>query len=190
MKIIDNTKELNTLCKELSKKEFVTIDLEFLRDKTYYAKLCLIQIASIDDAAIIDPLAKDINLTSFFKLLQNKKVVKVFHSCRQDIEILYNLTDNIPEPVFDTQIAAMVCGFGESISYENLVIRILGKSLDKTSRLSDWSHRPLSQAQLQYALSDVTHLVNIYQALKDKLVESGRIKWLDEENEVLRDLKT
>ena len=190
MNIVTTTKQLNDLCKTLSKQEFVTIDLEFLRDKTYYAKLCLIQIACIDEAAIIDPLAPDINLTSFFKLLQNKKIVKVFHSCRQDIEIIYNLTDSIPEPLFDTQIAAMVCGFGESISYENLVSKILGKPLDKTSRLSDWSQRPLSQNQLEYALSDVTHLVNIYQFMTKNLTETGRLKWLDEEKEILKDPKT
>ena len=190
MNIITNTKQLNDLCKNLSKQEFITIDLEFLRDKTYYAKLCLIQIASTDTAAIIDPLAPELNLTSFFKLLQNKKVVKVFHSCRQDIEILYTLTDKIPEPIFDTQIAAMVCGFGESVSYENLVLKILGKPLDKTCRLSDWSKRPLTQTQLEYALSDVTHLVKIYEFMKNKITKTGRLKWLDEENEALKDPKT
>lgn len=190
MNIITNTKDLNDLCKILSKQEFVTIDLEFLRDKTYYAKLCLIQIASTETAAIIDPLSKEMNMSSFFKLLQNKKVVKVFHSSRQDIEILYNLTNHIPEPLFDTQIAAMVCGFGESVSYENLVGKICGQALDKTSRLSDWSKRPLSPTQLEYALSDVTHLVNIYAFLKQKLADTGRLKWLDEENVTLRDPKT
>ena len=190
MNIITDTKALNDLCKALSKQEFVTIDLEFLREKTYYAQLCLIQIAGKKDAAIIDPLAPNLNLTSFFKLLQNKKVVKVFHSCRQDIEILYTLTDKVPDPIFDTQIAAMVCGFGESVSYENLVLKILNRPLDKTSRLSDWSKRPLTQTQLEYALSDVTHLVDIYEFMQEKLKKTGRLKWLDEENEILKDPKT
>ncbi len=190
MQIIENTKELETLCKTLSDEDFVTIDLEFLREKSYYAKLCLIQIASPNTAAIVDPLSDQINLSPFFKLMKNKKVLKVFHSGRQDVEILYNLSGFIPEPLFDTQIAAMVCGFGESVSYENLVSQITKKALDKSCRLSDWSKRPLTEAQLHYALSDVTHLVHIYTFLQDKLKESKREHWIDEEIEVLKNPET
>ena len=190
MNIITNTKDLEILCKNLSKDDFVTIDLEFLREKSYYAKLCLIQIASTSEAAIIDPLAPDIKLSPFFKLLKNKNILKVFHSGRQDIEILYNLTGFIPDPVFDTQIAAMVCGFGESVSYENLVSKVSHQSLDKSHRLSDWSKRPLTEAQLSYALSDVTHLVNIYCFLREVLKDTNRESWLDEENEILKNPQT
>ena len=162
MRIINDNEDLTTLCRELSAENFLTIDLEFLREKTYYAKLCLIQVANSRTAAIIDPLAPDLNLGIFFELIKNPDIIKVFHSGRQDIEILHHLSGFIPTPLFDTQIAAMVCGFGESVSYETLVNKICGISLDKSSRLSDWSTRPLSDIQLEYALSDVTHLVNIY----------------------------
>ena len=181
MQLIENTENLSLLCQRLSKEEFVCVDLEFLRQHTYFAELCLIQIASPNEAAIIDPLAKDINLQAFFDLMQNTNVVKVFHSGRQDIEILYNLTSKIPTPIFDTQIAASVAGFGESVSYETLVNHILNISIDKSSRLSDWSKRPLSENQLSYALSDVTHLVLIYQHLKSWLEEQNRIDWIKDD---------
>lgn len=190
MKIIENTKDLISFCKEISCEEFVTVDLEFLREKTYYAKLCLIQVATKNTAAIIDPLAKDIELEAFYAVLHNPKIVKVFHSGRQDIEIIYNMAGFIPEPLFDTQIAAQVCGFGESISYENLVKNILDVELDKSCRLSNWSLRPLDHNQLEYALSDVTHLVHIYEYLRDKLKETGRLHWLDEEVEILKNPDT
>lgn len=190
MKIIDNTPALIEFCRQLNNEEFITVDLEFLREKSYYAQLCLIQVASIHDAAIIDPLAVGIELEAFFAILHNPQIVKVFHSCRQDIEILYKLAGFIPEPLFDTQIAAMVCGFGESVSYETLVNKICDISLDKSSRLSNWSLRPLDQTQLSYALSDVTHLVTIYQYFKDELERSGRLHWLDEETELLKNPET
>ena len=190
MKIIENTKDLETFCKTLSKKDFITIDLEFLREKSYFAHLCLIQVAAEDDAAIIDPLAENIDLKVFFQLMQNKKVLKVFHSGRQDIEIIYHLSGAVPTPVFDTQIAAMVCGFGESVSYETLVAEITQTALDKTCRLSDWSKRPLSTNQLEYAISDVTHLTKIYRYLERKLKETGREKWLEEEVETLNSKDT
>lgn len=190
MKIIENTKDLISFCKEISCEEFVTVDLEFLREKTYYAKLCLIQVATKNTAAIIDPLAKDIELEAFYAVLHNPEIVKVFHSGRQDIEIIYNMAGFIPEPLFDTQIAAQVCGFGESISYENLVKNILNVELDKSCRLSNWSLRPLDHNQLEYALSDVTHLVHIYEYLRDKLKETGRLHWLDEEVEILKNPDT
>lgn len=190
MKIIDNTADLINFCQEISREEFITVDLEFLREKTYYAKLCLIQVGTLNDAAIIDPLAKGLELEAFYAVLHNPEIVKVFHSGRQDIEIIYNMAGFIPEPLFDTQIAAQVCGFGESISYENLVKNILNIELDKSCRLSNWSLRPLDNNQLEYALSDVTHLVHIYEFLRDKLKESGRLHWLDEEIEILKNPDT
>ncbi|MFV0626708.1 MAG: ribonuclease D [Alphaproteobacteria bacterium] len=190
MNVIDKTENLVEFCSRLKNKEFITVDLEFLREKTYYAKLCLIQVGSFDDCAIIDPLSNDLDLEPFFEILFDKKIVKVFHSCRQDVEIIFNLTNKIPEPIFDTQIAAMVCGFGESVSYETLVNKIVKQELDKTSRLSNWALRPLSEKQLQYALSDVTHLRNVYINLKQKLEETERLHWLDEEMEILKKPET
>ncbi len=162
MKVIDNTATLEQFCTALAAREFITVDLEFLREKSYYAKLCLIQVGSVSECAIIDPLAPEISLSPFFALMQNPAVIKVFHSGRQDIEIIYNLSGKIPTPVFDTQIAGQVTGFGEAVSYENMVKHILHIELDKTNRLSDWSCRPLKEDQLEYALADVTHLVHIY----------------------------
>ena len=173
MKLIENTSELISFCQELNRKPFIAVDLEFLREKSYYAKLCLIQVAAPDTAAIIDPLAPGIELEAFFAVLHNPEVVKVFHSGRQDIEIIYHQAGFIPEPLFDTQTAAQVFGFGEAISYENLVKTILGIQLDKSCRLSDWSLRPLDAKQLEYALSDVTHLVPVYEHLRGKLAEAA-----------------
>lgn len=185
MRLIDTNQALTDFCQELTNEPFIAVDLEFLREKTYYAKLCLIQVASPNHAAIIDPLA-EIDLSAFFALMKNPNITKVFHSGRQDIEIIYNQSGFIPEPLFDTQIAAQVCGFGEAVSYENLVKSVLGIQLDKSSRLSDWSLRPLDTKQLEYALSDVTHLVNIYTFLQNKLSETGRLHWLDEEIAILK----
>ena len=185
MNVITTTEDLNRFCNEWNTQEFITVDLEFLREHSYYAKLCLIQVGSLKDCAIIDPLAENLNLSPFFELMQNTAVVKVFHSGRQDIEIIYNLSGKIPQPLFDTQIAGMVTGFGESISYENLVKYNLHIELDKSNRLSDWSKRPLNQTQLEYALHDVTHLVHIYEYLRDRLKETGRSPWLAEEMETL-----
>lgn len=190
MKVIDSTAALTEFCHSLQKREFITIDLEFLREKKYYAKLCLIQVGAADDAAVIDPLAEGLDLSPFVELLKNPGITKVFHSGRQDIEILYMLTGFIPEPLFDTQIAAMVCGYGDSVSYETLVKKICDVELDKSSRLSNWSIRPLDKSQLCYALSDVTHLVNVYQALREQLKQNGRIHWLDEEAEILKNPET
>jgi len=186
MKVINSTSDLDVFCQELQHSEFITVDLEFIREKTYYAQLCLIQVGTPDTAAIIDPLADKIDLKPFFALLKNPSVTKVFHSGRQDIEILYKLTGFIPTPLFDTQIAAMVCGYGDTVSYETLVNKICGIELDKSSRLSNWSVRPLDQNQLKYALSDVTYLVNIYLDLKTQLKNNGRLHWLDEEMEILK----
>ena len=190
MKLIENTPDLISFCQELHQQPYIAVDLEFLREKTYYAKLCLIQVATPNTAAIIDPLAPEIELDAFFSVLHNPDIIKIFHSGRQDIEIIYHLAGFIPEPLFDTQIAAQVFGFGEAVSYENLVKTILGIQLDKSCRLSDWSLRPLDNKQLQYALSDVTHLVHIYEHLRDQLNESGRQHWLDEEFATLSDSET
>ena len=187
MQFVQNNQDLTILCNKLSNEEFVCVDLEFLRQHTYFAKLCLIQIASQNDEAIIDPLAEDINLQPFFDLMQNEKIVKVFHSGRQDVEIIYNLSSKIPTPMFDTQIAAQVAGFGESISYEHLVNHILHITIDKSSRLSDWSNRPLNENQLNYAISDVTHLVKIYSWLKSKLIDENRLDWINDELNALCD---
>lgn len=181
MQLIENTADLEKLCQDLSSEKFICVDLEFLREHTYFAKLCLIQVASLNIEAIIDPLADGINLQSFFELMQNQSVIKVFHSGRQDIEIIYNLSGKTPSPLFDTQIAAQAAGFGESVGYETLVNHLLHINLDKSSRLSDWSRRPLSDSQLQYAISDVTHLVHIYQKLTDYLIGCNRLFWIDEE---------
>lgn len=188
MQLIENTDALREICQKFATEEFVCVDLEFLREHTYFAKLCLIQIASINDAAIIDPLSSDINLEVFFELMQNPNVIKVFHSGRQDIEIIYNLSGKIPVPLFDTQIAAQAAGFGESISYEHLVTHIRHIELDKSFRLSDWSRRPLTENQLNYAISDVTHLVYIYQYLKKWLEQQCRIHWIDDEMNALCDV--
>lgn len=187
MQFVQSNHDLENLCLKLANEEFVCVDLEFMRQHTYFAKLCLIQIASQNDEAIIDPLVEDINLQPFFDLMQNEKVIKVFHSARQDIEIIYNLSSKIPTPLFDTQIAAMVAGYGESISYEHLVNHILHINIDKSSRLSDWSNRPLNENQLNYAISDVTHLVKIYAHLKSKLTKENRLDWISDELSALCD---
>ena len=181
MKIITDTNELIQFCKKIKDYDFVTIDLEFLRDKTYWSQLCLIQIGTEDFHACIDPLEEKLDLSAFFKVLKDESIIKVFHASRQDVEILYKLTGFIPKPLFDTQIAAMVCGFGESVSYQNLVSQLTKNEIDKSMRFSDWSKRPLSEKQIDYALSDVIHLVDVYKNLCKILEESNRKHWLDEE---------
>lgn len=188
--IIENTKKLTEVCNRFKKCDFVTLDTEFIREKTYYPVLCLIQIASHEEAYCIDPLAKELDLKPLFDLLQNKKVLKVFHAARQDVEIFHHLTGKVPEPIFDTQIGAMVCGFNDSVSYQQLVQDLTGVSLDKSMRYTDWSKRPLSEKQIQYALCDVTHLVNVFEILKKQLQESGRMAWLAEETAILSNPKT
>ena len=190
MHYVKETNHLNELCSKLNKSEFLSIDTEFIREKTYWPKLCLIQVFNGEDKIIIDPLAKDIDLKSFFEILKNKEIVKIFHSGRQDIEIFYNLTKKIPQNIYDTQIAAMVCGFGDSIGYENLVSQLLEKKIDKTSRLTNWSNRPLSKKQINYAISDVTHLFEIYPIIRDKIVSNKRENWLKEEIKILISKKT
>ena len=164
-KFIQTTQDLTDLCKRLAEHPYVTVDTEFIREKTYWPQLCLIQIASRDEAACIDPLADGLDLQPFFDLMQNENVVKVFHAAHQDIEIFYNLSHKTPVPVFDTQSAAMVCGFGESVSYQNLVQKLLGIELDKSMRFTDWSRRPLTEKQIKYAQADVTHLRDVYEKM-------------------------
>lgn len=190
MHVITTQKELETVLAAFEKSDFVTVDTEFIRETTFWPILCLIQMAAPGVTALIDPLAPDINLKPFFRLMANEAVVKVFHAARQDIEIIVHLGDLVPHPVFDTQVAAMVCGFGDSVSYDQLVQRITGARLDKSSRFTDWRHRPLSDKQLDYALADVTHLIEVYQHLSAELERENRAHWLNEEMEVLTSRET
>ena len=190
MRLITTTKDLNQLCERLAQHEFVTVDTEFIREQTFWPKLCLIQLAGPGDEAVVDPLEPGIDLAPFYQLMANEQVVKVFHAARQDLEIVWTQAHLMPKPIFDTQVAAMVCGFGESVSYVNLVKQITGRDLDKSSRFTDWARRPLTEKQLVYALGDVTHLRDIYQRLKAELESTGRVRWLDEEMAELTDAKT
>ncbi len=190
MDLITSTEALAAACTRLAAHPFVTVDTEFLRETTYYPKLCLIQMASTDDAVLIDPLAPGIDLAPFLALMADSRVVKVFHSARQDLEIVWNMGGLVPAPLFDTQIAAMVCGYGDSVSYEQLVNDLAKARVDKSSRFTDWSRRPLSEAQLTYALSDVTHLVQVYESLMRELEGNGRLSWLDEEMAILTSPET
>lgn len=185
MHLITDQSELDAAVASFHQAPFVTIDTEFIRETTFWPELCLIQLATPGLTALIDPLAPDIDLTPFFGLMADENVLKVFHAGRQDIEIIFHLGDLIPHPVFDTQVAAMVCGFGESVSYDQLVSRITGAQIDKSSRFTDWRHRPLSDKQLTYALADVTHLIDVYQHLEAELKREKRAHWLKEEMEVL-----
>ena len=189
MNLIKTTQELAKYCKYAAGFNYITVDTEFLREKTYFSKLCLIQIAVQSDspkaAVVIDPLSPDIDLTLLIDLFANKDIVKVFHAARQDLEIFFQLFGSLPKPIFDTQIAAMVCGFGDQIGYDNLVKTILNKSIDKSSRFTDWSRRPLSNQQLNYALGDVTFLREIYEYLDEKLIDNQRSTWVAEELEIL-----
>ncbi len=187
MRMITETGELKALCAELERGAYVALDTEFMRDQTYWPKLCLIQAAGAEAEAIIDPQAEGLDLTPFYKLLASKKVVKVFHAGRQDVEIFWHRAKVIPEPLFDTQIAAMVCGFGEAASYETLVRKIAKADVDKSARFTDWSRRPLSKRQLEYALADVTYLRVVYEFLSKELEKSGRDAWVKEELATLTD---
>lgn len=194
MKTITTTEDLAAFCQEAAKRPYVTVDTEFLRERTYYSKLCLIQLAYQDekgaDAALVDPLVEGLSLEPLYALFRDQGCVKVFHAARQDLEIFYVDVGVIPEPLFDTQVAAMVCGFGEQVGYETLVRKIAKSDLDKSSRFTDWSRRPLTDAQATYALADVTHLRDIYEYLSARLAKSGRSKWVAEEMAVLKDPET
>ena len=194
MKTLTTTEELAQFCAEAANHDYVTVDTEFLRERTYYSQLCLIQLAmpGEDDssAVLVDPLAEGLSLEPLYGLFRDTSVVKVFHAARQDLEIFQVDARVIPEPLFDTQVAAMVCGFGEQVGYETLVKRIAKQPLDKSSRFTDWSRRPLSDAQKKYALADVTHLRQIYEYLDARIRKSNREKWVQEEMQILTDPAT
>ena len=185
MKTITKSSELKDFCDRAANEKYITIDTEFLRERTYFSKLCLIQLATpgYDDenAVIVDTLVNNLDLSPLYELFQNQNIVKVFHAARQDLEIFYLASGIFPYPLFDTQIAAMVCGFGDQVAYETLVRQLAKQTLDKSSRFTDWSRRPLTDAQKKYALADVTHLRVIYEILSEQLVKSGRLKWVDDE---------
>ncbi|ODT06546.1 MAG: ribonuclease D [Mesorhizobium sp. SCN 65-20] len=190
MHVITTQEELETAVAALEKSNFVTVDTEFIRETTFWPELCLIQMAAPGTSALVDPLAPGLDLQPFFRLMANEAVTKVFHAARQDIEIIFHLGNLIPHPVFDTQVAAMVCGFGDSVSYEQIVQKVTGGRIDKSSRFTDWRHRPLSDKQLDYALADVTHLIGVYEHLKSELEREDRAHWLTEEMEVLTSRET
>jgi ribonuclease D len=190
MQPIATTSELAAVCRRMAAHPFVTVDTEFLRETTYYPLLCVAQMASPDEAVVVDALAPGMDLGPFFSLMANEKVMKVFHAARQDIEIVWHLAKLIPHPIFDTQVAAMVLGYGDSISYDQLVQRITGDALDKSHRFTDWTRRPLSDAQLSYAISDVTHLRDVYHTLVDDLGRRGRVDWVQEEMHILTSADT
>ncbi len=185
MQPITDSKELAEVCARLAEHPFVTVDTEFLRETTYYPKLCVAQMASTEEAFVIDALAPDLDLAPFYALMGNEKVLKVFHAARQDIEIVWHEAGIVPHPIVDTQVAAMVLGYGDSISYDQLVQRITGDTLDKSNRFTDWTRRPLSEAQLVYAVSDVTHLRDVYLNLSADLDKRGRTEWVQEEMKIL-----
>jgi ribonuclease D len=183
--ILTTTQELAAACARFAAHDFVTVDTEFLRETTFWPKLCVVQVASRDEVVIVDALADGIDLASLFELLGNEKVLKVFHAARQDIEIVWHLAGSIPAPIFDTQVAAMVLGYGDSIAYDQLVQRVTGAHIDKSSRFTDWSRRPLSAAQVNYAASDVTHLRDVYLKLAAALEKRKRTHWVFDEMSVL-----
>ena len=185
MDVITTSEALGALCSQLLHDPYVTIDTEFMREQTYWPELCLIQVAGAKAQAVIDPQAAGLDLQPFYDLLANEQVLKVFHAARQDIEIFFNRTGKVPKPIFDTQVAAMVCGFGDQVGYEAVVRKLAKAQIDKSSRFTDWSRRPLSEKQLDYALSDVTHLRTVYEKLKLELEASGRASWIEDEMDVL-----
>lgn len=185
MKLITDTADLAGCCERLARAEYVTVDTEFIRDKTYWPRLCLVQIAGPEDELLIDPLAPGIDLAPLYWLMANQAVLKVFHAARQDVEIFHHESGVIPAPMFDTQVAAMVCGFGDSAGYDTLARKIANVHIDKSSRFSDWAQRPLSERQLNYAMQDVTHLRLVYEWLARELAKGGRQAWLQEEMQIL-----
>ncbi|BBU62566.1 ribonuclease D [Methylosinus sp. C49] len=185
MSLLTSTEDLAAACARLARHPFVTVDTEFLRETTFWPKVCVIQLASPEEAFAVDTLSEGLDLTPFFELMANERVVKVFHAARQDLEIVWRLARLIPAPLFDTQVAAMVCGFGDQVSYVELVKAIAKESLDKSSRFTDWSKRPLSTAQIDYAIADVTHLRQIYTHLRARLERSNRLDWLVDEMRTL-----
>jgi len=194
MKTLTTTQELAEFCQIATRHDYVTVDTEFLRERTYYSKLCLVQLAlpgkGEENAVLLDPLVEGLSLDPLYDLFRDQSVVKVFHAARQDLEIFWVDAEVFPQPLFDTQVAAMVCGFGDQVGYETLVRKIVRQPLDKTSRFTDWSRRPLSEAQKTYALGDVTHLRDIYEFLAAELNKSGRSHWVQEELQILTDPAT
>lgn len=190
MTVIATTEELADVCQRLARHPFVTVDTEFLRETTFWPKLCVLQLASDDEAVVVDALAPGMDLAPFLALMDDGNVVKVFHAARQDLEIIWKMAGRLPAPLFDTQVAAMVCGFGDQVSYSELAQSLCRALIDKSSRFTDWARRPLSQAQITYALADVTHLRDVYRALVKKLESSGRTSWLADEMRTLTSAST
>jgi ribonuclease D len=189
MAVIADSTSLTKFCDRLIKSSYITVDTEFMRDQTYWPRLCLVQIADEHEATAIDTLAKGIDITPLLNLLANPRILKIFHAARQDLEIFYKLMGKLPSPIFDTQVAAMVCGFGDSAGYDTLVRKLTDETIDKSSRFTDWALRPLSQRQINYALGDVTHLRQVYIKLNEMLGQNNRHNWMDEELSILRDTK-
>ncbi|MEM7670565.1 MAG: ribonuclease D, partial [Pseudomonadota bacterium] len=189
MRVITSTPDLAAICQEFSSAPYVTVDTEFIRERTYWSQLCLVQLAMPDapddQGVLIDPLAEGIDLTPLFELMANEAVIKVFHAARQDIEIFHHLSGQIPTPLVDTQVMAMVCGHGDQVGYETIVRRIARAEIDKSSRFTDWSRRPLTDKQMRYALADVTHLRLVYESLRLDVEQSGRAHWVAEEMAIL-----
>ena len=190
MDLITDQKELDGLCARLAAEPYVTVDTEFMRERTYWPILCVVQLGGAKEAAAVDALADTLDLTPVYDLMRAPKVLKVFHAARQDVEIFFHRSGAVPAPIFDTQVAGMVCGFGDSVSYETLVQKLARGSLDKSARFTDWSARPLTERQITYALADVTHLRKIYEKLKKRLEETGREAWLEAEMAVLTNPET
>jgi ribonuclease D len=190
MMVISDTAALARFCDEQRGTSFIAVDTEFMRERTYWPILCLVQVAGPIEAAAIDPLAPGIDLTPLLGLMADESILKVFHAARQDVEIFFNLSGTVPKPLFDTQIAAMVCGFGDAASYETLVSKLAQASLDKSSRFTDWSRRPLTERQIRYALADVVHLRTVYDGLQQRLASNGRAAWFAEDMAELADPAT
>ncbi|MFN7610393.1 MAG: ribonuclease D, partial [bacterium] len=180
-RVLTTTEELTAFVATLAEEALITVDTEFIRERTYFPNLCLLQIASSREAVAVDPLASGMDLSPLYPVLIRPDLVKVFHAASQDVEIFYKLTGAVPTPLYDTQIAGMVCGFGESSSYETLVRELVGAKLDKASRFTDWARRPLTDRQLVYALDDVIHLRKIYELMQQKIAATGRASWIEEE---------
>ncbi|NKB58906.1 MAG: ribonuclease D [Alphaproteobacteria bacterium] len=187
---ISTLPELTAFCERQRTADYITVDTEFLRDRTYWTQLCLVQIAGPNEAAAVDTLAPGLDLAPLYDLMTDQNLLKVFHAGRQDVEIFFHRMGSIPEPLFDTQVAAMVCGFGDQVGYEALISKLVGARIDKSSRFTDWSNRPLSRKQLTYAMADVTHLRPAYEKLAESLEKTGRTRWLDQEMDVLMDPET
>jgi ribonuclease D len=187
MKLITDSTALAEFCERQRGAEYITVDTEFMRERTYWPVLCLVQVAGPEEAVAIDALAPGIDLKPLLVQMADPATLKVFHAARQDLEIFFHLSGAVPKPLFDTQIAAMVCGFGDSVSYETLVHKLAGASLDKASRFTDWSHRPLTERQIKYALEDVVHLRTVYETMQQRLANNGRASWFAEEMAALAD---